>query len=132
MKPGDTLLLANYGDGAEALSFEVTDSIEKLGDRRGVSWHLDRRRVISSYDKYLKARGMGATEWEAGSDPGLSATIHFRERDDDGKGWVWTVVDFKTDRDPGAHAEYARQIELYVQAVTTATGEPARGVLLAV
>jgi len=82
-KAGDRILVVNYGDGAEALSFQVSDAIEKLGDRRGVSWHLARRRVISSYDKYLKARSLHTVEWTKGDDPGLSATIHFRERDED-------------------------------------------------
>jgi hydroxymethylglutaryl-CoA synthase len=82
-KPGDRILVVNYGDGAEALSFQVTDAIEKVDDRRGVSWHLARRRVISSYDKYLKARSLDSREWQVGGDPGLSATVHFRERDED-------------------------------------------------
>jgi len=80
---GDRLLLASYGDGAEALAFSVEDAIEKVGERDGVSANLARRRSVDSYDSYLKARGMGTSEWQGGTDPGLSATIHFRERDDD-------------------------------------------------
>jgi uncharacterized OB-fold protein len=82
-RPGDRLLVAGYGDGAEALSFAVSDAIEKLGERDGVDAQLARRRSVGSYDSYLKARGLGTTEWQGGTDPGLSATIHFRERDDD-------------------------------------------------
>jgi 3-hydroxy-3-methylglutaryl CoA synthase len=82
-KPGERLLVASYGDGAEALEFRATDPIEKLAPRRGVSWHLSRRRPAASYDRYLKARGLQTSEWRAGGDPGLSATVHFRERDDD-------------------------------------------------
>lgn len=80
---GDRLLVASYGDGAEALALQVTDRLEKLAARRGVSWHLERRRPASSYDGYLKARSLQTTEWDPGSAPGLSATVHFRERDDD-------------------------------------------------
>jgi hydroxymethylglutaryl-CoA synthase len=80
---GDRLLVASYGDGAEALSLQVTDGIEKLDPRRGVRWHLERRRPARSYDGYLKARSLQTTEWQPGGDPGLSATVHFRERDDD-------------------------------------------------
>jgi len=80
---GDSLLLANYGDGAEALVFEVQTGLEELDERRGVAWHLERRRSVSSYDKYLKARGLQTQEWEVPKNPGLSATVHFRERDDD-------------------------------------------------
>jgi 3-hydroxy-3-methylglutaryl CoA synthase/uncharacterized OB-fold protein len=80
---GDRLLVASYGDGAEALAFRVTDQLEKLEPRRGVAWHLARRRPAESYDKYLRARSLQTPEWRAGGDPGLSATVHFRERDDD-------------------------------------------------
>jgi 3-hydroxy-3-methylglutaryl CoA synthase len=80
-KPGDRLLLANYGDGADALAFSVGEHIEKLDARRGVSWHLARRHPVKSYDHYLKARGLTAAEWETAAGPGLSATIHFRDRD---------------------------------------------------
>ena len=45
---------------------------------------------------------------------------------------VWTVVDFKTDRDLEAHrAEHRTQVLLYAAAIAAATGETARGVLLA-
>ena len=79
-RPGDRLLVAAYGDGAHALAFEVVRPAPK---RRGVSWHLARRRALASYDTYLRARGLDPKEWEAGADLGLSATIRFRERDAD-------------------------------------------------
>jgi 3-hydroxy-3-methylglutaryl CoA synthase/uncharacterized OB-fold protein len=82
-KPGERLLLASYGDGADALAFQATEHVEKLSPRRGVSWHLARRRPLQSYDSYLRARGLEPREWESGTDPGLSATIHFRDRDAD-------------------------------------------------
>ena len=45
----------------------------------------------------------------------------------------WTVVDFKTDVQIAARKDdYARQIEAYARAISTATGEPAAGALLAV
>jgi len=82
-RPGDRVLVASYGDGAHALAFEVTDAIAHLAARRGVSWHLARRRALVSYDTYLRARGLDPKEWDAGADLGLSATIRFRERDAD-------------------------------------------------
>ncbi|MGI9592223.1 MAG: hydroxymethylglutaryl-CoA synthase family protein [Myxococcota bacterium] len=82
-KPGEKLLVASYGDGAEALALSTTDRLDKLDARRGVSWHLERRRSVASYDHYLKARGLNTTEYDAVEDPGLSATIHFREREED-------------------------------------------------
>ena len=44
----------------------------------------------------------------------------------------WTVVDFKTDARPGEHPQYAAQLQLYCEAITAATGQPAKGVLLGV
>jgi 3-hydroxy-3-methylglutaryl CoA synthase len=82
-KQGDRILLAAYGDGGEALAFAVTDHVGKLEPRRGVAWHLARRRAVPSYDRYRAARGLDAKEYAAGRDAGLSATIHFRERDED-------------------------------------------------
>jgi 3-hydroxy-3-methylglutaryl CoA synthase/uncharacterized OB-fold protein len=81
--PGERLLVAGYGDGAHALAFEVSDAIRTLAPRRGVSWHLARRRALGSYDTYLKARQLDPKEWPPAADLGLSATIRFRERDAD-------------------------------------------------
>jgi len=82
-KPGERILLGAYGDGAEVLAFRTTEHVEKLAQRRGVTWHLARRRPVKSYDRYLAARSLGAREYEPPRDQGLSATIHFRERDED-------------------------------------------------
>ncbi|MGZ3455408.1 MAG: UvrD-helicase domain-containing protein [Polyangiales bacterium] len=50
------------------------------------------------------------------------------------KAQEWVVVDFKTDAelDTEALATYAAQVGSYAAAISTATGEPARGVLLSV
>jgi ATP-dependent exoDNAse (exonuclease V) beta subunit len=47
---------------------------------------------------------------------------------------VWTVVDYKTDRELAAAGEdrYRRQVALYAAAVSQATGQPASGVLVRV
>ncbi|MEM7413814.1 MAG: zinc ribbon domain-containing protein [Myxococcota bacterium] len=82
-QPGDRFLVASYGDGAHALTFTATDGLAKLASRRGVSWHLARRRALKSYDTYLKSRQLDPKEWDSGADLGLSATIRFRERDAD-------------------------------------------------
>lgn len=82
-KPGERILVVNFGNGADATGFRTTDQIEKLDPRRGVAWNLARRRVVARYDDYIKAKGLAASEWETGTNPGLSATILYRERDDD-------------------------------------------------
>jgi len=83
LRPGERVVVAGYGDGAEALAFQATAQLEKLEPRRGVSWHLARRNAAKSYDRYLKARGLEVREYEPARDQGLSATIHHRERDED-------------------------------------------------
>lgn len=82
-KAGERILVVNFGNGADATSFRTTAQIEKQEPRRGLRWHLARRRVVARYDDYLSARGLQTKEWDAGTNPGLSATILFRERDED-------------------------------------------------
>lgn len=82
-KAGERILVVNFGNGADATTFRTTAQIEKLSPRRGLEWNLARRRVVGRYDDYLGARGLQTKEWDAGTGPGLSATILFRERDDD-------------------------------------------------
>jgi ATP-dependent exoDNAse (exonuclease V) beta subunit len=55
--------------------------------------------------------------------------LAFREKS--GGGSVWTVVDFKTDRELQARRrEYEAQVALYAEAIARATGEAAHAVLL--
>ncbi|WP_419161666.1 UvrD-helicase domain-containing protein [Candidatus Palauibacter sp.] len=58
------------------------------------------------------------------------ADLAFREVT--GSGPRWTVIDYKTDRHPTrARAEYEAQVACYAAAVREASGEPARGIVLA-
>jgi ATP-dependent exoDNAse (exonuclease V) beta subunit len=57
----------------------------------------------------------------------IEGVVDLAFRDDTG----WTVVDYKTDVELSAHAGiYSRQVALYARALATATGVPARAVLL--
>jgi len=82
-RPGDRLLVVGYGDGADALVFDVTPAVSRLRGRRGVGWHLARRAELAGYDKYLRFRQLLATEHDRRAGAGISATIHFRDRDQD-------------------------------------------------
>ena len=62
-RAGDRILLASYGDGGEAIVFAVGEAIDKLAPRRGVAWHLERRRAVASYEKYKKARSLETGEY---------------------------------------------------------------------
>src|SRR5438128_11773424 len=82
-RAGQRILLVGYGDGAEAFVLETTPVVERLEGRRGVGWHLARRAELAGYDKYLRFRQLLATEHDRRAGAGISATIHFRDRDED-------------------------------------------------
>jgi ATP-dependent exoDNAse (exonuclease V) beta subunit len=63
----------------------------------------------------------------------IEGTLDFAFRDPLDQGTPWTVVEYKTDADPSKNwRDHAGQLSLYVRAVARATGERARGVLLAI
>ncbi|MCC7516554.1 MAG: hypothetical protein IT470_04350, partial [Pseudomonadales bacterium] len=82
-KTGEKILLANYGDGADALLFTVNGVRSKAEGYRSVGQLLVRRKVVDAYGKYMKARGLTVTEYAEVDGQGISATVHFRERDED-------------------------------------------------
>ncbi len=57
-KPGDRILWANYGDGADAFVLQVTDQIEKVRGRRGIKRHLESKMQILNYEKYVRFRNL--------------------------------------------------------------------------
>lgn len=57
-KVDDRILLASYGNGADAFVLRVTDAIEQMRDRRGIKAHLDSKRILTSYETYLRWRGL--------------------------------------------------------------------------
>jgi hydroxymethylglutaryl-CoA synthase len=79
-RPGDVMLLANYGDGADAFVLSVTDNIkafhDKLKERKAV-----RKRIQIDYETYLTWRNLLQYE-EARHPEGTRASItcSWRER----------------------------------------------------
>lgn len=61
-KPGDRILWASYGDGADAFIFRVGDGIEKLRNRRGIKRHLASKMMLPNYETYIRFRNL--VEWE--------------------------------------------------------------------
>jgi 3-hydroxy-3-methylglutaryl CoA synthase len=57
-KPGDKILMAGFGQGCDALLFEVTDRIAGLGPRNGVRGCLTDKRQMLNYEKYCKFRDL--------------------------------------------------------------------------
>ena len=87
-KPGDLILLAGYGDGADAFAFRVTEEIEKVrgnAARRGMKKHLETKIVINDYKTYWLWRGLLNPVTEEGYLPHhywkTSAIMLWRERD---------------------------------------------------
>jgi len=57
-KAGDRILLVSYGNGSDAIVFKVTQEIEKIRDRRGIKRHLEIKRTLDNYGRYLRWRNM--------------------------------------------------------------------------
>jgi len=61
-KDGDKLLLASYGDGADAFLLRVTGENSKAGGRRGMKGYLTSKKVVDDYRTYLRWKGLLTTE----------------------------------------------------------------------
>ncbi len=57
-KPGDRILFAGSGDGVEAFILQVTDAIEKLPVRRGITGHLASKKMMEGYNAYMTWRAI--------------------------------------------------------------------------
>jgi len=83
-KPGDKILLASYGNGADAFLLQVTDEITKIKGKRGIKFNLETKIPVKSYEFYLSTRHLSPGEEEANyvSVPNWpSASCILRERD---------------------------------------------------
>jgi len=61
-KPGDRILLAGFGQGCDAMYFQVTDNIGKLPQRAGIAGCLANKKTADNYPKFLKFRNLIETE----------------------------------------------------------------------
>ncbi|MGD9058263.1 MAG: SDR family NAD(P)-dependent oxidoreductase [Desulfobacterales bacterium] len=61
-RPGDRMVMVGFGQGANALLFEVTEQINQLPDRDGVAGSLANKKTMSNYLKWLKFRDLIQTE----------------------------------------------------------------------
>ncbi|HEX9976985.1 MAG TPA: 3-oxoacyl-[acyl-carrier-protein] synthase III C-terminal domain-containing protein, partial [Dehalococcoidales bacterium] len=59
-KPGDRILVVDWGNGCDAMVLKVTDGITKVGDRRGIKRHLNIKGLLDNYGKFLRWRNMVA------------------------------------------------------------------------
>ncbi len=61
-RAGQRILVANYGDGCDVLILKVTERLESLGKRLGISGHLKTKKMMRSYETYLRWRELIETE----------------------------------------------------------------------
>ena len=82
-KPGDKIILAGFGQGCDALLFQVTDNILKLAPRRGVKGSLANRKEFTNYPKFLKFRDLLQTEMGIRAEAGVQTAMStlWRRRD---------------------------------------------------
>jgi 3-hydroxy-3-methylglutaryl CoA synthase/uncharacterized OB-fold protein len=99
--PNKYLGVVNHGDGAEALLFETRAddanpqqvgalssptgseqvATESLAERLEII--LSRRIGVTSLEQFRRARDLTIPEYSSPDEQGISATVHFRERDED-------------------------------------------------
>ena len=83
-KPGDKIVVASFGQGCDALLFEVTDNIKKLPARNGVKGSLANRKEEAQYSKFQKFRDLVNVEMgiraEANKQTALSALWRYRKQ----------------------------------------------------
>jgi len=58
-KAGDKIMVLSYGNGSDALYFEVTDELEKVKEgKKGIKGYLSEKEDLSVYGKYLVFRNI--------------------------------------------------------------------------
>jgi hydroxymethylglutaryl-CoA synthase len=78
--PGDKILLASYGDGADVMLLQVTDNISRIKGKRGIQRNLAAKTMLSSHDEYAAFREFYLSDPDAGG--GASASVIHRDRDE--------------------------------------------------
>ncbi|MBF0117670.1 MAG: SDR family NAD(P)-dependent oxidoreductase [Desulfobacterales bacterium] len=61
-KPGDRILMVTFGQGANALYFQVTENIKKLTPRNGFKGTIKNKEIVDNYPKWLRFRELLQTE----------------------------------------------------------------------
>lgn len=80
-KPGDRILLAAYGNGANAFVFTATDKVLELQQRPSVQKYLDNRMEFTSYARFLSFRGIASADPGAPFKLPASTAMTWREQD---------------------------------------------------
>jgi 3-hydroxy-3-methylglutaryl CoA synthase len=82
-EPGQKILFASYGNGADAFVLQVTDAIKKLGARRGFAKHLASKRMMERYNDYIRWRELFTLDQARRPERGrISVSAVWRQRKD--------------------------------------------------
>ncbi|MFC2070967.1 3-oxoacyl-[acyl-carrier-protein] synthase III C-terminal domain-containing protein, partial [Chloroflexota bacterium] len=77
-KPGDKILVASYGNGADVMLFKVEEEIKNVKPKRGLKKYIEYKTIFPSYDMYFAFHHQ-AGDPEGGAGP--SASVVAREVD---------------------------------------------------
>ena len=82
-RPGEKILVAQFGQGCDVLLFEATPAIADYKKRNGVSGALARRKEETNYNKYLGFNGLIELEkgMRAEVDKRTALTVLYRKND---------------------------------------------------
>jgi 3-hydroxy-3-methylglutaryl CoA synthase len=82
-KPGELILVASFGQGADAILLDVTDAITALPKRQGVSGALARGRREDDYMKFLSFQDNVRLDWgmRGEMDNKTALTSEYRNKD---------------------------------------------------
>jgi len=92
VKANDLIILASYGQGADAFILQATAQIEKRGNRDRAKSYLDSKRMLPSYERYLSYRQLIELAPEL-FNVDSAATVIWRTRD-----WVYSLYGSKCKR----------------------------------
>ena len=57
-KPGEKMVFASYGNGADAFLLRVTPALQSLRGRRGAKRHVESKMMLTNYETYLRWKGI--------------------------------------------------------------------------
>jgi 3-hydroxy-3-methylglutaryl CoA synthase/NAD(P)-dependent dehydrogenase (short-subunit alcohol dehydrogenase family)/putative sterol carrier protein len=81
-RPGDRILMAGFGQGCDALYFEITENISQLPKRNGFEGSIANKKTTDNYLKWLKFRDLIKTEMgiRAEAPTQTATTVLWRQR----------------------------------------------------
>ena len=71
----DNILMVNYGDGCDVLSFFVKEKPKLHNERKGVKGHIESKGYINNYEKYLQFRQLMEIETGRNRPPKVSSAV---------------------------------------------------------